>query len=124
MKSQKGNAMVELALVLPILILLLCGIIDFGRVFHVYLTIDHAGREAARTASLGKFSDVVTIAVDKSGSLISASDVTVSYSDPNKVSGSLATVKIDYQITFLTPIIQPFFPTGLTLSDTTKMRIE
>ncbi|SOC37260.1 TadE family protein [Ureibacillus acetophenoni] len=124
MKSEKGASIVEFALILPLLILLVFGIIDFGRIFHAYLTIDHAGREAARVASVGKFSDVETTAVQKSGNMITAEDVEVTYSDVNKIRGSIATVKIDYKITFLTPIIQPFFPSGLTLSDTTTMRIE
>ena len=54
MKSEKGQSMVEFALIIPIFILLLFAILDFGRVFHAYLTIDHAGREAARAASIGK----------------------------------------------------------------------
>ena len=57
MKSEKGQSLVEFALVLPLLILLLFGIIDFGRIFNAYLTIDHAGRDAARTASIGKNDD-------------------------------------------------------------------
>lgn len=125
MKSQKGSAIVEMALVLPILILLLFGIIDFGRIFHAYLTIDHAGREAARVASIRDFPNVKSTAVDKSGNLITSSNVEVIYSDDtNKVRGSLATVKIDYNIDFLTPVIQPFFKSGYKLTDTTTMRIE
>ena len=54
MKSEKGQSLVEFALSFPVLVLLLLGITDFGRAFHVYLTIDHAGREAARAASIGK----------------------------------------------------------------------
>ena len=50
MKSERGQSLVEFALVVPVLLLLLFGIIDFGRVFHASLTIDHAGREAARAA--------------------------------------------------------------------------
>lgn len=125
MKSEKGASMVEFALVLPIMILLLLGIIDFGRVFHAYLTIDHAGREAARVASIGKFSEVVGTAVTKSGNLITENDVTVDYSDSEKKSrGSTVEVKINYEIKFLTPIIQPFFGDGFKLQDTTTMRIE
>ncbi|HWL25866.1 MAG TPA: TadE family protein [Ureibacillus sp.] len=124
MKSEKGATIVEFALILPLLILLVLGIIDFGRVFHAYLTIDHAGREAARVASIGKFSEVENTAVSQSGNLITPSNVTVTYDDPNKIRGSITTVTINYQINFLTPVIQPFFPSGFTLSDTTTMRIE
>lgn len=125
MKSQKGSAIVEMALVLPILILLVFGIIDFGRVFHAYLTIDHAGREAARMASIREFDQVISTAVDRSGKMISSGNVSVSYSDDtNKKRGSTATVTINYSINILTPVIQPFFKNGFTLEDSTTMRIE
>ena len=54
MKSEKGQSMVEFALIIPIFILLLFATLDFGRVFHAYFTIDHAGREAARAVSVGE----------------------------------------------------------------------
>lgn len=52
LKSERGQAMVEFALVLPILILLLCGIIDFGWIFSNKIAVDNASREAARYAAI------------------------------------------------------------------------
>ncbi len=63
MKSQKGQAIVETALILPILLMLLFGITDFGRLFHAYLTLDHAGREAARAASVGTEDGVIILKI-------------------------------------------------------------
>ena len=42
--------MVEFALVLPILLLLLCGIIDFGWLYYNQITLNNAAREGARYA--------------------------------------------------------------------------
>src|SRR2546422_11182082 len=42
--------MVEFALVAPLLFLLLFGIVDFGRVIYVYVTINQAVNEGVRTA--------------------------------------------------------------------------
>jgi hypothetical protein len=42
--------MVEFALVAPVLLLLLFGIIDFGRVIYIYITINQAVNEGARVA--------------------------------------------------------------------------
>ncbi len=47
-KKEDGQAMVEFALVLPILLLFLCGIIDFGWVFGNQLAANNATREATR----------------------------------------------------------------------------
>jgi hypothetical protein len=42
--------MVEFALVAPLLLLLLFGIVDFGRVIYTYITLDQAVNEGARVA--------------------------------------------------------------------------
>jgi hypothetical protein len=48
--SQRSQAMVEFAIVAPILLLLLFGIVDFGRVIYIYVTLNQAVHEGARTA--------------------------------------------------------------------------
>ena len=51
-RSEKGQAMVEMALVLPILLLLVGGIVDFGWLFYNKLALNNAAREGARYASI------------------------------------------------------------------------
>ena len=48
-----GAAAVEMALVLPLLLVLLFGIIDFGRALNAQITLTEAAREGARAAALG-----------------------------------------------------------------------
>lgn len=50
LKSERGQAMVEFALVLPLLLILLCGIIDFGWLYYNQITLNNAAREGARYA--------------------------------------------------------------------------
>ena len=45
---RRGQGMVEFALVLPVLILLLIGILEFGYFFFIYATANTAAREAVR----------------------------------------------------------------------------
>lgn len=52
-KSERGAAAVEFALVLPVFLLLVLGIITFGLIFKDYLGISHAAREGVRWAALG-----------------------------------------------------------------------
>lgn len=47
---QKAQALIEFALVSPVLLLLLFGIVDIGRGIFYYDTINHAAREGARVA--------------------------------------------------------------------------
>jgi len=51
--SCKGSVSVELVLVLPILLILLFGIIEFGLIFKDVAILKQATREGARTAAVG-----------------------------------------------------------------------
>lgn len=51
---QKGQGLTEFALILPILLLLLLGIIEAGRIIWAYITVQTAAREAARYAVTGR----------------------------------------------------------------------
>ena len=58
-RNEKGVAAVEFALIAPILILLVLGIIEFGWLFNGWITINGAAREGARIATvLRVFDDI------------------------------------------------------------------
>jgi Flp pilus assembly protein TadG len=52
--GERGQSLVELALVLPILSLLLLGMIQFGVVFNHYITLTDAVRAGARKGAVGR----------------------------------------------------------------------
>lgn len=56
-KNENGQAMVEFALVFPILILLVAVIIDFGWIYYNQLTANNASREAARYIAIHYYFD-------------------------------------------------------------------
>jgi len=51
-REERGAAVVEFAVVLPLLLTILFGIIEYGYIFMVRQTLQHAAREGARTAVL------------------------------------------------------------------------
>src|SRR5687767_10195268 len=58
--SRKGSALVEFAVVLPLLVLIILGIIEFGRAMMVLETLTHIAREGARRGALsGTSSDEI-----------------------------------------------------------------
>ncbi|UMZ75036.1 TadE/TadG family type IV pilus assembly protein [Natranaerofaba carboxydovora] len=52
LRKDDGQALVELAFVLPILLLLVFGIIEFGNIYFAHLTLNNASREGARAGAL------------------------------------------------------------------------
>jgi Flp pilus assembly protein TadG len=52
--NESGQAFVELALVLPVLLLLLLGVIQFGNIFRDYIALTDATRVGARQASVSR----------------------------------------------------------------------
>ena len=50
MKNERGQAMVEFAIVLPFLLLILCGILDFGWIYYNKYKVEDASYQGARFA--------------------------------------------------------------------------
>lgn len=91
--GQSGQATVEMALVLPLLIWLLIGLVDVARMANAYLIIQHATREAVRLGITGASDSAVaqravatattlevsrlTVQVSPAGSRRTGSDITV-----------------------------------------------
>ncbi|MFS0689339.1 TadE family protein [Sporosarcina sp. 179-K 8C2 HS] len=126
MKSQRGQALVETALILPILLILLFGLTDLGRVFHAYLTLDHAGREAARVAAVGADDGKINEKIELATSSLNQDKLKKDI-DPkpkaNRTSGKDVTITLKYSIDLLTPFIS--YMTGpIELENKTVMRVE
>jgi Flp pilus assembly protein TadG len=56
-RSQQGQTMTEFAMVLPLLVVLLLGIIQFGIAFNNYVTLTDAVRAASRKGAVSRESD-------------------------------------------------------------------
>ena len=53
--SQRGAALVETALVLPIICMVLFGVVEFGATYNNFINLRDGTRNAARSASVGSF---------------------------------------------------------------------
>jgi Flp pilus assembly protein TadG len=100
--GERGAAAVEFALVLPILVMLIFGIIDFGRMLAAKITLTEAAREGARaTALVGR-----EAAEDRIGVATSDLGVPIETSVIEECTGTNddATVVLTFRFTFITPL--------------------
>ena len=63
-KDSRGTALAELALVLPLLLLLIMGTLDFGKAFNEWIDETHLANEGARLAAVGYLADGCTSAAN------------------------------------------------------------
>jgi len=116
-----GQAVVEMALVLPLLILLTLGVIEFGLVFHNCYKLTCATRESARIASMGMPGDDVARRFRQTTGF-SADRCSLDISFPQgRTPGMPVVVKASLRYRTLTPIMG-FKP--LILRDTLAMSLE
>ena len=122
-KRQEGQSVVEFALVLPIFILLLMGMIEFGRIWMTMNVLSSASREGARIAAVtGPDASRVTNTVQNALSAANLPSGIVSINGPNANSEVTVTVRITY--TSITGGVVPGLASPMQLTRSTTMRWE
>jgi Flp pilus assembly protein TadG len=102
-ERDRGAAAVEFALMLPLLLLLLFGIIDFGRALNAQVTITQAAREGARLTALNQ-PNVASRTQAAATGLSGVGVAVVSACPPGSGPTANADVKVTYSFKFITPI--------------------
>jgi Flp pilus assembly protein TadG len=135
-RTERGQSLVEFALILTPLLMILLGIIQFGLIFNAQVTITNAAREGARAATVYRFdenhtkswndtarNDTAVAAVTASLGILSkvapqfgSGDIVVAYSIPTSVqdsdarAGEQIKVSITYHQDLIVPLIANFLP--------------
>ena len=99
--GEEGQALVEFALVLPLLVLLLVGIMQFGMLFYTYIDLTSATRDGARKAAVARASGTgaadTRAAIERSLTVVDKSKITVSITPGEPWSaGADVDVKVSY----------------------------
>jgi len=144
--GEKGQALAEFALLVPIFLMLLFSIVDFGMGFYSWITVTNSAREGARLGAVhaplnvasspcfGKASLEQCIydrVLDSADLADEATKMTVTITNAQGQSGESVVVKVDYQYDLITPLAglvqfvsgDEIGPT-LGLSSTADMRLE
>lgn len=133
--GERGAAAVEFALVVPVLLIIVFGIIDFGVAINRWAMVNNAAREGVRAASLSAEHADVVAAANRSmdGDDLDPSDITLTCESPTgaacaswsggREAGGVAIVEVTYVHEWLTPL-GPLFGDQLDISKQSRMRIE
>jgi Flp pilus assembly protein TadG len=123
-RRQEGQTLTEFALVLPMLALLLFGIIQFGIVFHQYVTLTDAvragGRQGAVSRDLANPTAAVTDRVRTSAANLDPGQLGISVSSTwERGEDVTVTATYPYDISLLGVVVK-----SGTFSATTTERVE
>ncbi|HEY2422152.1 MAG TPA: TadE/TadG family type IV pilus assembly protein [Neobacillus sp.] len=125
-KDERGQSIVETALLLPIFFLLIAGILDFGRVLYSYAHLQMAAQETVRLAGLGENDQNISTFAHQYVHLGDTSklQITTSPIDTKRHSGDYVTVSLTYPYKFFTPLISKLFPSSFKIQTSSTIRVE
>jgi Flp pilus assembly protein TadG len=131
-RKSRGQSIVEFALITPLLLTLLFGLIEGGRLIYAYNTVNHAAQEAARVgvlAGTGGVGEVKAKAISAGDPLaINAGDVTVEVNNGSKSFadrdiGDRLSVTVDHD--FIPIVVLVFGSTAsIHVSGTSELMVE
>ncbi len=117
-QGERGAAVIEFAILLPLLILILFGTVEFGRGYNAKSTLTHASREGVRVLALDSGDAAATAraaAPSLDGSQIGVSTAGGSPCTP----GQPVSVTLTYPFSYTIPL---FGEGTITLTETATMR--
>ena len=118
-----GQALVEFALLIPVLIIIVMGIIEFGRLWMTMVTLSGAAREGVRVAAVtAPDQALVEAAVDRVLDAADISGATITISGPSAENEVTVSVEITY--TVITGSLVPGLSGSMQLARSAVMRWE
>lgn len=126
LSNEKGQSLVEFTIILPVLLLLVMGIIQFGLIFNSYITVANASREGARAGISGNTDTQIIQLIKATSPNLNENNlaVTISPSENNRRSGDTLMVRVSYSYQLTIPIISKLFNNQVVLNGQTSMRVE
>lgn len=112
--SERGAVAVEFALLAPVLIMILLGIMEFGRAYNVQVSLTNAAREGVRSMAINNSQATARAAAKNAATRLSPAltDGNITFSAANCAVGAQMTVTINYSLSTMTGIAGPFSMTG------------
>lgn len=125
-RRERGAAAVEMALVLPVLLLVIGGLVDFGRALYVNTVVSAGAREGARMVAMGYSTAAADTRVNQAAQLPGTLTHSQTYATcPNGADTATATVTVNNFQWMVLNVVPSFFGGTVpvpTLSATGSMR--
>jgi Flp pilus assembly protein TadG len=102
--GERGQSLVEFALILPLFLLLMFAIVDFGMGFYSWITVTNAAREGARIGAVGADSPTIQQRVKDTAGSLNNSNLTITVSNAKGNSGETVGVTVNYKYQLITPL--------------------
>ncbi len=119
--DERGAAVVEFALVAPLLLTMVLGIAEFGRAYHVQGDLSQAAREGVRIMALQNNQAAAIAATKAAAPTLNLTNISVSPASciaSGTTPAATATVTVTYSLSFITKL----FGSGVTLTGKGVMR--
>ncbi len=101
-RGDRGAMLVETAMVLPILILLIFGIVEFGRAYNTQITLTHSAREGVRELAITQ--DPGQAATTAKNAATSLDPAQISVTTTTCTVGSPVELTVSYPFTYDIPL--------------------
>ena len=128
-RGRRGQSLVEFALIAPVLIILMLGTIDYGRVYFAYVSVTNGARNGAHFASgsataAADIDGIRTAAVGDTNELLNTSPTNpdVSVVTGTDTQGRLY-ADVTMQYTFTTMFPWPGLPNSMNVTRTVRARV-
>ena len=117
--------MVEMALALPILLLLLFGVVELGRLSNAYLVVMHAARHGARHGAVGATNEEIRTHVKNAATPLNPAELIITIlPEQGRSGGDDIQVLVSYPVKLFIPLPQGMLTNPFTVQNKVIMRIE
>ena len=126
-KGEHGQALVEMALVLPLFLLLLFGVMEMGLVGFAYISVSNAAGAGGRMATIGGTNTQIYTATKNAATSLNLEDENVTITPTlisQRYSGQEVTVQVTYSVQLIIPIISNVIPNPVVVRSIVIMRLE
>ncbi|MFD2638618.1 TadE/TadG family type IV pilus assembly protein [Piscibacillus salipiscarius] len=126
LRNENGQSIVEFSLIIPLLILMLVGIFDVGRMMYSYSGLHFTAQESVRLGGFG-YTDEEIIDFAKGHFETGDTDlltITVTPAEAERQSGEYVTVTLTYPVEPITPFAEEVFGDSIELTADSTIRVE